>query len=229
MYFIDALKSLDHFLFFTLNGLAGTSALLDMAGIFAAKILIWIMGVAAMLLLLFPGSRPLVEATIAPPIRRWFFPSGASPAPRTIYVDGNKVLRGVGALAATALGVALGGGARQILAGLFGRTRPYLYEGVKNLYTSGAADHAFPSGHTTVAFALAFSVQFYAPKYGPLFLLLALVVGLGRIFIGAHYPADVAAGMLLGYISAVIARWIITKVMNIYQKNSKVKIQNVKM
>jgi len=206
MDFIDALKSLDHFLFFTLNGLAGTSAFLDMAGIFAAKMLIWIMGIAAVLSLVFPGSRAPSEAIIAPPLRRWFFPSGTPRAPRTIFIDGKKVLRGVWALAATALSVILGGGARQILAGLFGRTRPYLYEGVKNLYTSGAADHAFPSGHTTVAFAFAFSVQFYAPKYGPLFLFLALVVGLGRIFIGAHYPADVAAGVLLGYGAAIVAR-----------------------
>ncbi|MFA4872947.1 MAG: phosphatase PAP2 family protein [Patescibacteria group bacterium] len=210
MDFIDALKSLDHLLFFSINGLAGTSALLDMAGIFAAKALIWVMGFAAVLLLLFPGSRAPEEAIIAPPRRTWFFPSGTPRAPRTIFIiDGKKVLRGVWAIAATALSVGLGGGVRMILAQIFGRTRPYLYEGVKNLFTTGVADYAFPSGHTTVAFALAFSLLFYYPKYGVLFLFSALLVGLGRIYIGAHYPADVAAGMILGYGAAIVAREII--------------------
>ncbi|MEW6610061.1 MAG: phosphatase PAP2 family protein [Patescibacteria group bacterium] len=225
---ITALKSLDHYLFFTLNGLAGREALLDAFGIFTAKGLIWVMGLAAFWLLYRVPRVPLIT-TIIPPHRRWFFPSGAPRALHTVFIDGKRTLCGGWACAAAAVAGGLGWGARMLLARVFGRTRPYLYEGVHNLFTKGAADYAFPSGHTTIAFALAFSIQFFAPRYGALFLFCALMVGLGRIFIGAHYPADVAAGAVLGYLSAVIARWVVTKAMHLKTNNkSQIQISNVK-
>jgi undecaprenyl-diphosphatase len=39
---------------------------------------------------------------------------------------------------------------------------------------------------------------------GSIFLAAAFVIGVGRVFIGAHYPADVAAGCLVGLASALL-------------------------
>ena len=42
-----------------------------------------------------------------------------------------------------------------------------------------------------------------APRLRPLFLLGALTIGISRVIVGAHYPSDVAAGLLLGLWTAV--------------------------
>lgn len=39
---------------------------------------------------------------------------------------------------------------------------------------------------------------------GSLFLVAAGLIGIGRVFIGAHYPADVLAGLCVGIGSAVL-------------------------
>ncbi len=61
---------------------------------------------------------------------------------------------------------------------------------------------SFPSGHSSLTMALATAVYFYYPRLGKLLFAFAFVVGLSRIFVGVHYPLDVGAGLLLGYIVA---------------------------
>ncbi len=39
---------------------------------------------------------------------------------------------------------------------------------------------------------------------GSLFLLAAAIIGLGRVFIGAHYLTDVIAGMAVGLVAAIM-------------------------
>lgn len=65
---------------------------------------------------------------------------------------------------------------------------------------------SFPSDHTTVAAAIAFAVLFMT-RYkllGWLLLTAAVIVGIARIFVGVHYPFDVAAGLATGAIGALV-------------------------
>jgi membrane-associated phospholipid phosphatase len=39
---------------------------------------------------------------------------------------------------------------------------------------------------------------------GGIFLFFALVISVGRLFIGAHYPGDVAAGLLVGLAASLV-------------------------
>lgn len=59
-------------------------------------------------------------------------------------------------------------------------------------------EFSFPSGHTSGAFVLAILVSSYIPVLAiPLFIWVACV-GLSRVILGVHFPADIIAGMTLG-------------------------------
>lgn len=61
---------------------------------------------------------------------------------------------------------------------------------------------SFPSGHTTTAFTMAIIIGHFSAALLPAALPLALMVGFSRIALGAHFPSDVAAGILLGCLCA---------------------------
>ncbi|MDY6891169.1 MAG: phosphatase PAP2 family protein [Pseudomonadota bacterium] len=64
---------------------------------------------------------------------------------------------------------------------------------------------SFPSGHTSAAFVFAMLLsQFYPALMVPGFIL-ALLIGAARVLLGVHYPTDIAAGALLGVVSALLA------------------------
>jgi len=63
---------------------------------------------------------------------------------------------------------------------------------------------SFPSGHTTTAFTVAIIIGHFSSLLWPLALLLATLVGLSRLALGAHFPSDVMAGMILGCLCASV-------------------------
>lgn len=63
---------------------------------------------------------------------------------------------------------------------------------------------SFPSGHTAAAFALAIAMFGAAPWLAPGLLLLAMCVAYGRMYLGVHYPLDVACGAAVGLLTGSI-------------------------
>lgn len=81
---------------------------------------------------------------------------------------------------------------------LIGRPRPF--EAWQDLTCIMAPPDrfSFPSGHTMTAFAVWGSLFAGLPVLSHAYLLIAILIGLSRIFLGLHYPTDVIVGAVLG-------------------------------
>ena len=67
-----------------------------------------------------------------------------------------------------------------------------------------AADNSFPSDHASVAFAIAFAVMAVYRRLGLSLLIAAAAIATDRIFVGVHYPVDVATSLMVGLASALL-------------------------
>lgn len=65
--------------------------------------------------------------------------------------------------------------------------------------------HSFPSGHTTSIFALVATLSFFLKnkKLSTLLMLLAVLVGYSRIYLGQHFMEDVLSGSVIGITTAI--------------------------
>ena len=102
---------------------------------------------------------------------------------------------------ASACGLASGAAAllvNQVVAKTWHRERPYQAHAGVHVFGSRSSDPSFPSDHASAAFGIAFGVFLVDRAAGAFFLAGAVVIGVGRVLVGAHYPLDVIAGVLVG-------------------------------
>lgn len=90
------------------------------------------------------------------------------------------------------------------LKSLLSRERPYNILKGLNTFDIILKDYSFPSGHTSASFAIATTVALNIPKLSIVVFIIALIIGVSRIYLGVHYPTDVVAGMILGIGSAIV-------------------------
>ena len=91
----------------------------------------------------------------------------------------------------------------QVIHAIWDRPRPYETHRISHPWSS-ATDASFPSDHASASLAIAFAVLAFDPVVGVLFVVAALLIALGRLFIGAHYPADIGASLVVAAASALL-------------------------
>ncbi|MET9430507.1 MULTISPECIES: phosphatase PAP2 family protein [unclassified Streptomyces] len=72
-------------------------------------------------------------------------------------------------------------------------------------------DWSFPSNHSAIAGAAAIALALAWRRIVWLTVPMALLMAFSRVFVGVHYPHDVAAGLVLGAIAAVVFVKLLTR------------------
>ena len=108
------------------------------------------------------------------------------------------------------------------------RLRPYFVKGYRvellrkidanaEIDDVAAQGYSFPSGHSSNAVTMYGSLAAHEKKY-KLFWILAIVlpllVGFSRVFVGAHFPTDVFAGWALGIVIVLLIPFLRRKIKN---------------
>ena len=99
------------------------------------------------------------------------------------------------------------------------RSRPYIRLTQARIVGYRAIGRSFPSGHTSQAFFLATLITQHFHPSGWVVVLLyaaALMVGITRMYVGAHYPRDVLAGAILGsawgLLGAIVDGYVLNRI-----------------
>ncbi|NEA66613.1 phosphatase PAP2 family protein [Streptomyces sp. SID12488] len=68
-----------------------------------------------------------------------------------------------------------------------------------------SGDWSFPSNHAAVAAAAAVALLFVSRRLGTVAAVAAGAMAASRVWVGAHYPHDVVAGVVVGVVTALLA------------------------
>jgi membrane-associated phospholipid phosphatase len=184
------------------NALAARGILSSMLVVFSllAVSLVWSAGqrvdVWAFLLFNLRGSRPLWLDRIMLGFTQIGSGMAALVIGLILFLTGDRVMTYELILGTLSLWIMV-----ELVKALVRRSRPIKRVTQARIVGYRALGRSFPSGHTSQAFFMAtlLAAHFQVSAWvGLLLYAVALLVGITRMYVGAHYPRDVLAGAILG-------------------------------
>jgi membrane-associated phospholipid phosphatase len=106
------------------------------------------------------------------------------------------------------LGTLLAVGVNQPVAALVAERRPYAAHPGVLVLVDRSTDWSFPSDHSVMAGAAAMGLFLVSRQLGAVAAVAALLMAAVRVYVGAHYPLDVVAGLALGALVAGVG-WLL--------------------
>ncbi len=99
-----------------------------------------------------------------------------------------------------------------VLQPVIGRERPFVHSLDVAVIGDRPTSGSFPSGHAANAFAAAVVLSRFATAPALAWWVLAGTIAYSRLYLGVHYPSDVAAGALVGIACAVTTLAVVRRV-----------------
>ncbi|MBU6503086.1 MAG: undecaprenyl-diphosphatase [Burkholderiales bacterium] len=105
----------------------------------------------------------------------------------------------------------------QIIGMVWPHPRPFMI-GLGHQFLPHVADSSFPSDHLTLMWSVSFSLLLHVESRaaGALLAILGLPIAWARVYLGVHFPLDMAGAALVAALSAWLclrqARWIVEPV-----------------
>jgi undecaprenyl-diphosphatase len=90
-----------------------------------------------------------------------------------------------------------------VIHAVYDRPRPYEAHHIAHPWSS-STDASFPSDHASASLAIAFTILAFDLPAGIVFLAAAVPIAVGRVLIGAHYPGDVGASLVVAAVSSFV-------------------------
>jgi undecaprenyl-diphosphatase len=105
-------------------------------------------------------------------------------------------------------------GVNQFLVAGVAEPRPYSVLPHALVLVSRSPDPSFPSDHAVMAGAVALGVLLADRRFGVLAVVLAILMACTRVYVGAHFPLDVVAGLLVGAAVAGASYLLVAPLLN---------------
>jgi membrane-associated phospholipid phosphatase len=118
--------------------------------------------------------------------------------------------RALAAAGWSALATLIAVGLNQPLVAAFGESRPYTAHHGLLVLASRSSDGSFPSDHAVMAGAAAAGLWLASRMLGAIAAAAAVLMAFARVYIAAHYPWDVVAGLAFGALVAVLG-WVLLR------------------
>lgn len=106
------------------------------------------------------------------------------------------------------LGTLLAEGLNQPLGRALAVARPYVLHPHAEVLIARSTDFSMPSDHAVMAGAVAAGLWIVSHRWGVVAGIAALLMAVARVYVGAHYPGDVVAGLLVGALVTGIG-WVL--------------------
>ena len=111
------------------------------------------------------------------------------------------------------LSVVFACGLTKVLKIIIGRARPMFADPMLfNMFSNSKDFNSMPSGHTAVGFAMLVMLGMLFPRIKWATWTLAIIIGISRIYIGAHWASDVILGAFIGMVCADIVKSVLKKI-----------------